>query len=99
MRNQRFGIDDTGGDLTSEARARRNIRRRRHLERRLLPFLVVGAFLVVAWAASGAGYFWPGWILGAFALVLILSYARYRRGPVSQRDVDREVERMMKGGR
>ena len=40
-------------------------RRRRRLSPQLAPFLAVNLMLVVIWAATGAGYFWPIWpILG-----------------------------------
>lgn len=39
--------------------------RRRELAGRLAPFVAVNLVLVVTWALTGAGYFWPIWpILG-----------------------------------
>jgi Flp pilus assembly protein TadB len=84
---------------TSEAVARRNIGERRRLESTLVAFVAVSIFLVIAWAVSGAGYFWPGWVIAAFLLVLVLRYARHRRRPVTQQDVDAEIERMHTKGR
>ena len=96
MRHQRIEDDEFDEALTPEAHARRNIRWRRRLQNSVMGFLVIGVFLVVIWAVTGAGYFWPGWVLAAFAVVLFLRYTKYRRGPVVQGDIDREVERMSK---
>ena len=36
------------------------------------PFLQVSALLIAIWAVSGAGYFWPAWVMvwWGFALVM-----------------------------
>jgi len=94
MPERRFETEELYKPLTPEAEARRNIRWRRHLQNSLMAFALVGAFLVVIWAVSGMGYFWPGWIIGAFSLALFLRYTRYRRGPVSPGEFDRELQRI-----
>ncbi len=48
--------------------------RRREIAGHVVPFLVVNLALIVIWAVSGAGYFWPiwpilGWGLGAVSHV------------------------------
>src|SRR5829696_6591160 len=35
-------------------------------------FVVVNVILIVVWALSGAGYFWPAWVIGSWALALVL---------------------------
>jgi hypothetical protein len=35
-------------------------------------FLQVNALLVAIWAVSGAGYFWPAWVLAWWGLALVL---------------------------
>lgn len=99
MRHRHLETEGSDEALTPEARARQNIRERRRLQDSLLTFGAVGAFLVVIWVASGAGYFWPGWVMAAFGLVLVLRYAKNQRGPVSQEEVEREVDRLQSKGR
>jgi ferric-dicitrate binding protein FerR (iron transport regulator) len=47
-------------------------RRRRALAADLAAFAVVNAVLVVVWAATGGGYFWPAWTLVGWAVVVVV---------------------------
>ena len=35
-------------------------------------FFAVNVLLVAIWAASGAGYFWPGWVMAWWAFALVM---------------------------
>lgn len=39
------------------------------------PFLAVSALLVAIWAVSGAGYFWPAWVMVWWAFALLMKSA------------------------
>jgi len=80
--------------LTPRDQARQNIRMRRHVQNSITSMVVIAAFLVVVWAVSGAGYFWPGWVIAAFAVVMILRYVRHQRGPITEDEISKETERM-----
>jgi hypothetical protein len=44
---------------------------------------------VVIWAATGAGYFWPGWVLAGWGLLLALdAWDVLLRRPVTEADID-----------
>jgi hypothetical protein len=45
-------------------------------------FLAVGVLLIAIWALSGAGYFWPAWALGWWALALVLQSPASRKALV-----------------
>jgi hypothetical protein len=47
--------------LRREAVAR--LKRRRTFWIMLMTYLIMNAFFVVVWALTGAGYFWPGWVM------------------------------------
>ena len=51
--------------------------RRRSLPR-FLPLVLIAVMLVAIWAATGAGYFWPVWPIGAMALSAVKHGGRYR---------------------
>jgi len=89
-----FESEEFEGDLTPHDQARKNLQVRRHWQNRLTTMVVVGVLLIVVWAITGAGYFWPGWVIGAFAVVEILRYARNQRGPISRKDVEEETHRI-----
>ena len=60
---------------------------RAHARREALLMILTGplvtAILLVAWAAAGAGYFWPVWpMLGMSIVVLVALYRAF--GPLSQ---------------
>jgi uncharacterized membrane protein len=61
----------------------------------LFVYLVVNAFIVVIWLATGAGFFWPifpmlGWGIG----LVFHAWDVYWRSPISEEQIRREMERL-----
>ena len=57
-------------------------------------YLMVNGMLVVIWALSGMGYFWPIWpILGWGVGLAINAWAVYFQRPITEADVVEEMER------
>ena len=74
--------------------ARKRIERKHKLRGDLVAYVVVNSFLVCAWAITGAGYFWPGWVLGVWGVLLLLDLLSFLyRKPLTEADVDRELAR------
>lgn len=47
------------------------------------------------WLVAGQGYFWPGWVLFVWGVVIVLDvWNGYFRGPVNESDDDRETNRL-----
>ncbi len=72
-------------DLREQARKR--VQKRRDFTAHLVAYVVVNSMLIGLWAISGAGYFWPAWVLlalgrraGAQRLGRVLPSADHRRG-------------------
>ena len=76
------------------AAARKRIEKRRGLQGAFVAYVVVNAFLVVVWALTGGGYFWPAWIMAGWGVGMLLGLWDYLRGPINDADVDAEVRRM-----
>ena len=57
------GIEPT----TEREPVRKRLQDRRDFGLHVVVFVVVNAFLVAAWAITGSGYFWPAWVLAAWA--------------------------------
>lgn len=76
------------------AAARRRIEKRRGLQGGLVAYVVVNAFLVVVWALTGAGYFWPAWIMAGWGVGMLLGLWDYLRGPITDADIDAELRHM-----
>jgi 2TM domain len=72
--------------------ARKRIERKRKLRGDLVAYVVVNSFLVVAWAITGAGYFWPAWFLAGWGVLLLLDlWSFYFGKPLTEADIDREL--------
>ena len=61
-------------DLPRTERAYRRPARRAHAHDWSV-FLQVNALLVAIWAVSGAGYFWPAWVIAWWGFALVLKTA------------------------
>jgi hypothetical protein len=57
-------------------------------------YLIVNALLVVIWAATGAGYFWPIWPIAGWGIgVAFNAWAVYFERPITEDEIRREMER------
>ena len=57
-------------------------------------YVAVNVMLVIIWAASGAGYFWPIWPIGGWGLGLALhAWNNYGERPFTEADISEEIER------
>jgi hypothetical protein len=46
------------------------------------------------WLMSGGGYFWPGWVMAGWGILLVLhAWDVFWRRPITEADVDQEVSR------
>jgi hypothetical protein len=84
-------------DLRKEAVA--SLNRKRAFRQTVFAYLVVNALLIGIWAVSGAGYFWPVWVIGGWGIGLAFqAWGAYgqRRG-ISEDEVSREMSRIRGG--
>ncbi len=79
---------------TEYEQARRRVERRRKFRADIVAYVIINAFLIVVWAVTGMGYFWPGWVLGGWgALLLLDAWKAFYRRPVTEADVREELRR------
>jgi 2TM domain-containing protein len=72
--------------------ARKRIEKKRKLRSDIAAYVVINAFLIGVWAVTGAGYFWPGWVLAGWGVLLLLdAWNLHDRLPVTEDDIDREL--------
>lgn len=76
-----------------------SIKRKREFTQHVVSYLVVNAVLIGIWAISGAGYFWPAWVIGGWGIGLVIhAWDTYgRRRMVSEDEVSREMDRLRRG--
>jgi 2TM domain len=85
----------TGASTVSEReRARRRVQTKRDFASHVVAYAVINAFLVGIWAFTGAGYFWPAWVLGGWGAGLVLhAWDAFVRRPITEADIDAEIQR------
>lgn len=73
---------------------RRRLEKQRKFRGDLVAYVVINALLIVVWAVTGFGYFWPGWVLGGWGAMLVLDgWNTFYRRPVTESDVEEEMRR------
>lgn len=77
--------------------ARKRIEKRRNLQGTFVAYVIINAFLVGVWAMTGQGYFWPAWMIAGWGVAMLLGLWDYLRGPVTEADVDRELDHLRAG--
>ncbi len=84
---------ETAAAETSEyERARRRVEKKRKFRGDVVAYVVINAFLIGVWAATGLGYFWPGWVLAGWGVVLVLdAWNAFFRQPVTNADIEDEL--------
>jgi hypothetical protein len=79
------------GVLDERSAAIVRLRRRRFLATHAAVFGVVQLALIIIWASTGMGYFWPGWAIFGWGVLLALHATLVIvRAPISEAAVARE---------
>ena len=74
--------------------ARARVMRKRKFKGDVMAYVVINAFLVGIWAVSGFGYFWAGWVLAGWGVLLVLDgWDAFYRHDVTEEDIERELHR------
>ena len=76
------------------AAAIQRLENKRECKNHAVVYGTVNLMLVVIWAASGAGYFWPIWPIAGWGIALAF-HARtvYGQRPLTEDDIQEEVKR------
>jgi hypothetical protein len=83
---------EVAGDGREQALTR--LKKRRDFQGHLVAYVVVNLALWAVWAATGAGYPWPAWVTGGWAIGLLLNaWEVYFRTPITEAEVRREMDR------
>jgi len=90
------GVDSRHDEdvLDDREEARRQVQARRDFGSHLVAYVVINAFLIAVWAVTGAGYFWPIWVICGWGIGLVLhAWDVFFRKPVTEADIDAELNR------
>ena len=87
-------IDITEPDLTDREQARKRVEKKHKFQGDIVAYVVVNVLVVGVWAVTGAGYFWPGWVLAGWSVLLLLdAWNVYFRRPITEQEIDEEIRR------
>jgi hypothetical protein len=83
------------GEQEIREQAIQRLKKKRDFKTHVLIYVAVNTFLVVIWAVTSAGFFWPifpilGWGIG----VLANAWDVYGRKPISEEEIRREADRL-----
>jgi hypothetical protein len=79
-------------DLRKQARKR--LEKRRDFTTHVVTYVLVNAMLIGIWAISGAGYFWPAWVLLGWGVGLALNaWDVFFRRPITDSEIRQEMAR------
>jgi uncharacterized ion transporter superfamily protein YfcC len=90
-------IDHAPREQVLHDRAVKQLKKQRDFRGHLLVYVLVNTFLVVIWAITSHGFFWPifpivGWGIG----VVMNAWDVYGRREISEEDIQREMARLDK---
>jgi hypothetical protein len=90
---------ELGDPAQTEAELReqavQSLKKKRDFRTHVVMYVIVNAFLIGIWAISGAGYFWPAFVLGGWGIGLVgNAWDVYGRKPISESEIAREAERL-----
>ena len=72
--------------------ARKRVQKKHKFRGDVAAYVVINAVLIGVWAATGFGYFWPGWVLAGWGVFLVLdAWNIFFRRPVTEADIEREL--------
>jgi uncharacterized membrane protein YecN with MAPEG domain len=70
------------------------LKAKRDFRANVFSFIVINALLILIWAVTGAGYFWPIWVIGGWGIGLIFhAWTVFGQKPITESDVQREMQR------
>jgi len=87
-------LEPTAAESSEHEQARRRVEKKRKFCGDLAAYVVINAFLIGAWAVTGQGSFWHGWVLAGWGLFLVLDgWNLFYRRAVTEADVEKELHR------
>lgn len=73
--------------------ALKRVKAKRDFRNHVAAYLIVNTMFVFIWALSGAGYFWPIWIIASWGVGLAFNaWAVYFEKPITESEIRREME-------
>ena len=90
------GQGATHTESPERAFVRQQLQARRDFASHVFVFLIVNTAVVLIWAITGSGYFWPAWMIGIWGIGLVMhGWDAFIRRPVTEDDVDEAMRKQL----
>ena len=61
----------------------------------LISYLAVNTMVILIWAVTGAGYFWPIWLIALWGIGLVINaYVVYAARPLTEDQIQKEMKNL-----
>lgn len=71
------------------------VKAKRQFQSNIVTYVLANALLVGIWAITGAGLFWPGFVLAGWGIGLVLhGWSVYGQKPISEDEIQAEMEKV-----
>ena len=81
------------GEEERRAAAVKRLKDKRDFRNHVAAYVLVNTLLVVIWALSSGGYFWPIWSIVGWGIGLAFNaWAVYFQKPITEDDIRKEME-------
>jgi hypothetical protein len=78
----------------------KRLKDKRDFRNHVVAYVLVNALLISIWAFSGAGYFWPIWVIAGWGIGLAFNaWAVYFERPITEDDIRKEMEHDRSSGK
>jgi hypothetical protein len=72
-----------------------SLKKKRDFKSHLFIYIAVNVLLVVIWAATSDGFFWPIFVIGGWGIGLAANaWEVYGRKPITESEIARETDRL-----
>jgi hypothetical protein len=76
-------------------RATESLRKKSEFRTHLLAYVLINAFLVAIWVATGSGFFWPAFPIGGWGIGLVFhAWDVYAERPPTEARIREEMDRL-----
>jgi uncharacterized ion transporter superfamily protein YfcC len=87
------------GEEAVREQAIESLKKKRDFKTHLLMYVLVNAMLVVIWAVTDSGFFWPIFVIGGWGIgVVANAWDVYGRRPITEDEIRRESDRIRGAG-